>query len=66
MAFHHTITILHFNSFIELQPVFILGWEQLRSLIVDEHNGTLDVKKPEFDVELDKMEKFFQDGCIEV
>jgi len=24
------------------------------------------VKKPKFDVELDKMEKFFEDRCIEV
>ncbi|XP_039683744.1 uncharacterized protein [Medicago truncatula] len=30
------------------------------------HNAILDVKKPVFDVELDKMEKFFEDGCIEV
>ena len=66
MAFHHTITFLHFNSFIELQPVFILGWVRLRSIIVDERNVTLDVKKPKFDVELDKMEKFFEDRCIEV
>ena len=63
---YHTITILHFNLFIELQPVFILGWEQLRSIIVDEHNVTLDVTKPEFDLELDKMEMFFEDRCIEV